>query len=76
VFVGVLILVLGTYATLYAANESSNVDKVEAISPQPNHFDDVARMTVIQVNKPAAADIVAGKLNAYEKSKVRISVYT
>lgn len=69
VFVGVLILVLGTYATLYAANESGNENKIEAISPQPDHFDNVARMTVIQVNKPVVGDIVAGKPNEYEKSK-------
>lgn len=69
IFVGVLILVLGTYATLYAANESGNENKIEAISPQPDHFDNVARMTVIQVNKPVVDDIAAGKLNVYEKSK-------
>lgn len=63
VFVGVLILVLGTYATLYAANESGNEDKVQAISPQPDHFDNVARMTVIQVNIPVVDDIAAVKLN-------------
>lgn len=66
-FVGALILVLGTYATLYAANESGNENKIEVISPQPAHSDDVVRMTVIQVNKPAVDDIAAGKLNAYEK---------
>jgi hypothetical protein len=69
IFVGVLILVLGTYATLYAANESGSEDKMEAVSPQPDQFDSVARMTVIQVNKPMVDDIAAGKLNVYEKSK-------
>jgi hypothetical protein len=39
------------------------------MSPQPDHIDNVARMTVIQVNKPGPDDIAADKLNAYEKSK-------
>lgn len=69
VFVGVLVLVLGTYATLYAANESGDAEGIEAISPQPDHFDSVARMTVVQVNKPVVDEIVADKQNVDEKSK-------
>jgi hypothetical protein len=35
----------------------------------PDHFDSVARMTVVQVNKPVVNEIVEDKLIAGEKSK-------
>jgi hypothetical protein len=70
VFTGVLILVLGTYATLYAANEATNEDRIEFIEPQRDHFDDVARMTLIQVNKLEVDDIPAGKRSVYQKARV------
>jgi hypothetical protein len=69
VFVGVLILVLGTYATLYAANESGDTDRSEAISPLPDHFDSIPRMTLVQVDKPEVDKIVVDKPAAVEKSK-------
>lgn len=69
VFVGILILVLGTYATLYAANESGDADRIEAISPLPDHFDSISRMTVIQVDKPVVDEVVVDKPGAGEKLK-------
>ncbi|XP_021928543.1 putative sodium-coupled neutral amino acid transporter 10 [Zootermopsis nevadensis] len=71
VFIGVIILVLGTYATLYAANEPGNAGRIEAVSPVPDHFDSIARMTLVELKKPVANEIVADKLTADEKSKVR-----
>jgi hypothetical protein len=69
VFVGVIILVLGTYATLYAANEPGDAGRIEAVSPVPDHLDSIARVTPVQDNKPVVNEIVADKLNADEKSK-------
>lgn len=69
VFIGVIILVLGTYATLYAANEPGNAGRIEAVSPVPDHFDSIARMTLVELKKPVANEIVADKLTADEKSK-------
>lgn len=72
VFIGVLILVLGTYATLYAASESGDDDKREAISPVPDHFDSISRMTLVQVDKPAVDKIVVDKPDAVEELKVKL----
>jgi hypothetical protein len=71
VFIGVLILVLGTYATLYAASESGDDDRNEAISPLPDHFDIISRMTPVQVDKPAVDKIVVDKPDAVEVLKVK-----
>ena len=61
VFIGVLILVLGTYATLYAANESGDANRNEAINPLPDHLDSISRMTLAQVDKPEVDKIVVDK---------------
>jgi len=75
VFIGVLILVLGTYATLYAASESGDDDRNEAISPLPDHFDIISRMTPVQVDKPAVDKIVVDKPDAVEVLKGTILTF-
>jgi hypothetical protein len=74
IFIGVLILVLGTYATLYAANESGDADRSEAISPLPDHFDSISRMTQIQGGKPEIDKI--GKDNPAAVEEVKGTILT
>jgi len=58
---------LGTYATLYAASESGDADRSEAISPLPDHFDGISRMTLVQVDKPAVDKTGVDKSDAVEE---------
>ncbi|KAJ4427575.1 hypothetical protein ANN_25223 [Periplaneta americana] len=74
VFVGVLILVLGTYATLYAANEAADTEVIETVSIPSDHLDSVVRMTMIQVDKPVVEDIVSQNDDSKLKAKVNDKV--
>ncbi|XP_069702221.1 putative sodium-coupled neutral amino acid transporter 10 [Periplaneta americana] len=74
VFVGVLILVLGTYATLYAANEAADTEVIETVSIPSDHLDSVVRMTMIQVDKPVVENIVSQNDDSKLKAKVNDKV--